>query len=75
MTNNDISIHVMLLIVHLGIKRHNLEGKPRLQIGTLGVLVDREGGEGERVRRGSDPERLPSRERLREEGDAERDQF
>ena len=36
----------MLLIVHLDIKRHNFEGKPRLQIGTLGVLVDREGGRG-----------------------------
>ena len=44
MTDNDISTHVMLLIVHLDIKRHNFEGKPRLQIGTLGVLVDREGG-------------------------------
>ena len=69
----------MLLNVHLGIKRHNLEGMARLLIGTLGVLVDREGEEGERVRRGRDPERLPSRlpsqERLRGEGDVERDRF
>ena len=36
--------HVMLLNVSLSINRHNLEGKPRLEVRTFGILVYGKGG-------------------------------